>query len=158
MADDLLSVLNTPAAHIQPIGELGERLAVDTLVREGYRIVLTNFKVPIGRNTKGVAVTGEIDVIALDGDTLCFVEVKTRRSDEFTPIITAVDSRKQRQIIRTAKVYRRLFHLSEMKYRYDVVTVLMPTDADPTVELVKGFWSETKFKKKRWGDPAYKEF
>ena len=158
MADDILSVLKTPAARTQPIGELGEKLAVDVLVREGYRIVLTNFKVPIGRNTKGVAVTGEIDIIALDGDTLCFVEVKTRRSDEFTPIITAVDSRKQRQIIRTAKVYRRLFHISEMKYRYDVVTVLLPRNAGPTVELVKGFWSESKFKKKRWGDPAYKEF
>jgi putative endonuclease len=158
VADDVLSVLSVPAVQVQPIGELGEKLAVDVLVREGYRIVLTNFKVPIGRNTKGVAVTGEIDVIALDVDTLCFIEVKTRRSDEFTPIITAVDGRKQRQIIRTAKVYRRLFHISEMKYRYDVVTVLMPANAEPAVELVKGFWSESKFKKKRWGDPAYKEF
>jgi putative endonuclease len=158
VADDVLSVLNIPASDRRPIGELGEKLAVDVLVRDGYRIVLTNFKVPIGRNTKGVAVTGEIDVIALDAETLCFVEVKTRRSDEFTPIITAVDSRKQRQIIRTAKVYRRLFHISEMKYRYDVITVLMPKHAEPTAELIKGFWSEDKFKKKRWGDPAYKEF
>ena len=158
MTDHVLSVLSVPARELRPIGELGETLAVDLLQREGYRIVLTNFKVPIGRNTKGVAVTGEIDVIALDGERLCFVEVKTRRSDEFTPIITAVDSRKQRQIIRTAKVYRRLFRIGEMKYRYDVITVLMPKGAEPTVELVKGFWSEDKFKKKRWGDPAYQEF
>ncbi len=158
MANDLLSVLKVEAGDARPIGELGEKLAVELLEHEGFRVVLTNFKVPIGRNTKGVAVTGEIDVIALEGDTLCFVEVKTRRSDAFTPIITAVDSRKQRQIIRTAKVYRRLFHITEMKYRYDVITVLMPKHAEPTAELVKGFWSESKFKKKRWGDPAYKEF
>jgi len=140
------------------LGTLGEALAVEALIKAGSRIVLTNFMVPIGRNTKGVAVTGEIDVIALDDDVLCFIEVKTRRSDDFTPIITAVDARKQRQIIRTAKVYRRLFNIYDMKYRYDAVTVLFPKNADPTVEIVRGYWTEDKFRKKRWSDPAYKEF
>ena len=155
---DLVSIVEPVQAAYPPLGEQGEGLAVEFLLREGYRIVITNFKVPIGRNTKGVAVTGEIDIIALDGEILCFVEVKTRRSDEFTPVISAVDNRKQRQIIRTAKVYRRLFNISDMKYRYDVVTVLMPKDSDPTVELTRGYWTETKFQKKRWGDPAYQEF
>src|SRR5258708_40341413 len=104
------------------LGEKGEALTAVYLVKNGYRLVVANFKVPVGRNSKGVQVTGEIDIIALDGETLCFIEVKTRRSDEFTPVITNVDTRKQRQITRTAKVYRRIFGVLGMDYRFDVIT------------------------------------
>ena len=137
---------------------MGERLAARHLVDNGYRLVVSNFKVPVGRNSKGVQVTGEIDLIALDVETLCFVEVKTRRSDEFMPIITNVDLRKQRQIIRTAKVYRRVFNVYEMPHRFDVVTVLMPMHSEPTIELAKGFWNESKFQKIRWERETWKEF
>lgn len=154
MADRILSISKPNATTLPPLGERGENLAADFLKNEGYRIVMSNFKVPIGRNTKGVAVTGEIDIIALDGETLCFIEVKTRRSDEFTPVITNVDNRKQRQIIRTAKVYRRIFDIRDIKYRYDVVTVLFPKHADPTIGLSKDYWTEGKFKKKAWSDAA----
>src|SRR5258706_8208938 len=99
-------------------GDHGETLAARFLERKGYRLVVANFKVPVGRNSRGVQVTGEIDLIALDGDTLCFIEVKARHSDDFAPVITAVDRRKQRQIIRTARVYRRIFGGDEIKYRY----------------------------------------
>src|SRR5688572_15973137 len=92
-----------PGELTSRLGRKGEALASEYLVRQGYRLVIANFKAPVGRNTKGVQVTGEIDIIALDGETLCFVEVKTRRSDEFTPVIANVDARKQRQIIRSAK-------------------------------------------------------
>ena len=155
--DDRLSIVETTQVTTPPLGERGEKLALQFLEENGFRVVLTNFKVPIGRNTKGVAVTGEIDIIALEGETLCFVEVKTRRSDEFTPVITAVNNRKQRQIIRTAKVYRRLFNIREMKYRYDVVTVLVPHHSAPRIELTRSFWTEAKFQKKRWGGPAYED-
>ena len=137
---------------------MGERLAARHLVDNGYRLVVSNFKVPVGRNSKGVQVTGEIDLIALDVETLCFVEVKTRRSDEFMPIITNVDLRKQRQIIRTAKVYRRVFNVYEMPHRFDVVTVLVPMHSEPTIELAKGFWNESKFQKNRWERDTWKEF
>lgn len=140
------------------LGERGEALAVDYLKKHGFRIVVTNFKVPVGRNSKGASVTGEIDIIALDGDTLCFVEVKTRRSNEFTPVITAVDLQKQRQITRTAKVYRRMFGIRGVEYRYDVVTVLKPKYAEPTIELTKGFWTEIKFRKQSWNDNAWYDF
>src|SRR5438309_3080593 len=109
--DEILSITELHPQTLPSLGERGERIAADFLMTSGYRLVVSNFKVPVGRNTKGVQVTGEIDLIALDGDTLCFVEVKTRRSDEFTPVTTNVDLRKQRQIIRTAKVYRRLFNV-----------------------------------------------
>ena len=141
------------ASGTSSLGALGERLAVAHLIKKGYRIVVTNFKVPVGRNSKGVAVTGEIDIIGLDGETLCFVEVKTRRSEAFTPVITAVDHRKQRQITRTSKIYRRIFNLMEMPCRFDVVTVLKPKYGDAaTIELTKDFWTETRFRKRTWRD------
>lgn len=160
MSDSLSIISNETAAKRATIslGELGEQMAADFLVHNGYRIVVTNFKVPVGRNSKGVQVTGEIDIIALDNETLVFVEVKTRRSDEFTALTANVDARKQRQIIRTAKVYRKIFNIREVPFRYDVVTVLMPEHADPTIELIKGFWSEGKFRKRTWNNDAWHEF
>jgi putative endonuclease len=159
---ELLSIIgdakNVRSDARASLGIRGEALAAEFLKDQGYRLVLANFKVPIGRNSRGVQVTGEIDLVALDDDTLCFVEVKTRRSDEFTPVITNVDLRKQRQIIRTAKIYRRTFGVWERPYRYDVVTVLMPKHSDHVIELVKGFWNEGKFRKKNWVSPGWSDF
>jgi putative endonuclease len=155
--DEILSINKLRDRSRPSLGERGERMAAEFLVANGYRLVCSNFKVPVGRNSKGVQVTGEIDLVALDGETLCFVEVKTRRSDEFTPVITNVDPRKQRQIIRTAKVYRRIFNVYEMAHRYDVVTVLMPKYAEAAIELAKDFWNESKFQKTRWEREPWQE-
>lgn len=147
-----------PTSATSSLGELGERLALNHLINHGYRIVMTNFKVPVGRNTKGVAVTGEIDIVALDGDTVCFVEVKTRRSEEFTPVITAVDRRKQRQITRTSRAYRRVFNIMDVPVRFDVITVLVPKHAEPEIKLIKSVWTENAFVKKRWSYESWNEF
>jgi len=157
---DILTIIANEKATDRPmiaLGETGEALAADHLIKNGYRLVVSNFKVPVGRNTKGVQVTGEIDIIALDGETLCFIEVKTRRSDEFTPVITNVDKRKQRQITRTAKIYRRIFSVYEMEYRFDVVTVLMPRHVEPEIELIKGFWNEDAFRKRTWNHQTWSD-
>jgi putative endonuclease len=140
------------------LGMRGEALAAEYLKDQGYRLVLANFMVPVGRNSRGVQVTGEIDIIGLDADTLCFIEVKTRRSDEYTPVITNVDLRKQRQIIRTAKIYRRTFGVWEVPHRYDVVTILLPKHSEPVIELTKGFWNEGKFRKRKWAYEGWHEF
>ena len=145
---------NTSTRSTRPLGEKGERLAAAFLEREGYRIVMSNFTAPVGRNSRGVQVTGEIDLIALDGETLCFIEVKTRRSEEIAGPLANVNLRKQRQIARTAKVYRRIFGLQEMPYRFDVVSVLMEKGLAPRLELYRGFWSEAKFKKRKWNLPT----
>jgi len=137
---DLQSQSGTPG--VAKLGERGERLAADFLTAQDYRIVFTNFKVPIGRNSKGVARSGEIDIIALDGEALCFIEVKTRRSEDFTPAITSVDLRKRIQITRTARMYRAIFNITDTASRFDVVSVLMPKHADVSIDLKKGFWSE----------------
>jgi len=162
MSSELLTIIqeNNGAAPSSTslLGTRGETLAAGFLAANGYRLVVSNFKVPVGRNSKGVQVTGEIDLIALDGDTLCFIEVKTRRSDEFVPVIANVDIRKQRQITRATKVYRRIFDVWEMPYRFDVVTILMPKHADPEIELAKGFWTEAKFHKRSWNNETWQDF
>ncbi len=134
------------------LGQAGEELAARFLEKNGYRIVLANFKVPVGRNNRGVSVSGEIDLIALDADILCFVEVKTRSSDDFASPLAAVDIRKQRQITRTAKMYRKVFGLHDIKYRFDVVSIVLNDEAKPKIEIFKAFWNEDKFHKKFWMD------
>lgn len=143
---------HSPRPNTSFVGEFGERLAAAFLENRGFRLVLSNFKVPVGRNNKGVSVSGEIDLIALDGDTICFVEVKTRSSDEFASPLAAVDLRKQRQITRTARVYRKIFNLRSARFRYDVVSIVLTDGKEPLVELFKNFWKEDKFRKKSWNE------
>lgn len=143
------------AASTSSVGRTGEEAAALFLVKSGYRLVLTNFTVPIGRNTRGAQVTGEIDIIALDEDVLCFVEVKTRTSDEFALPLAAVDLRKQRQITRAARVYRKIFHLENQKFRYDAVSVVLNGKKAPKIEIFKKFWTEDKFRKKNWRENIY---
>jgi len=139
------------------LGRRGEALAIEHLERAGYRIVAANFTVPIGRNTRDVLINAEIDVVAYDGATLCFVEVKTRGSDEFAPPQANVDLRKRRQIARAARGYRRLLGLTGAPYRYDVVTVLLPaeTERGSRVELLKNFWTDEKLRKRTWDDSRW---
>jgi putative endonuclease len=134
------------------IGDAGEKLAAGYLIKNGYRLVMANFKIPIGRNSRGVSVTGEIDLIAIEDDVLCFVEVKTRSSDEFASPVAAVNLRKQRQITRTARMYRKTYRLEKIKFRYDVISIILKNGAKPQIEIFKNFWHESKFRKKTWLD------
>lgn len=144
-----LAASNQLAPHFE-LGRRGEALAIEHLERSGYRIVAANFSLPIGRNTRGVIVNAEIDVVAYDGATLCFIEVKTRASDEFAPPQANVDLRKRRQIARAARGYRRMFGLGDAPYRYDVVAIVSPKqiDAAPRIELLKNFWTDEKLRKR----------
>ncbi len=144
---------NKLAPHCE-LGRLGETLAIEHLERSGYRIVAANFSLPIGRNTRDVIVKAEIDVVAYDGPMLCFVEVKTRGTDEFAPPQVNVDLRKRRQIARAARGYRRVFGLADAPYRYDVVTVISSSakqiDSEPRIELLKNFWTDEKLRPRNW--------
>jgi len=136
------------------LGEYGERLVAEYLKRQGYRIVATNFITPIGHSRTGRQITGEIDIVAYDESvrpfTLAFIEVKTRSSDEIAAPETAVDIRKQRQIIRAARVYRRITEVSEEPYRYDVASVVIKPGAKPAVTLRRGYFSEQRFGQSGW--------
>ena len=134
------------------IGEFGEREAIRFLRKNNFRIIAANFRVPVGRNRRGVLITGEIDIVALEKNTVCFIEVKTRTSADFASPESAVNLRKQRQITRTARVYRKTFNLQRTKFRYDVVSVILNETKAPQIKLYRNFWQEDKFKKKFWAD------
>jgi len=138
------------------LGAHGEALAIEHLEHLCYRIVAANFTVPIGRNTRDVIVKAEIDLVAYDGSTLCFIEVKTRASDQLAAPQANVDLRKRRQIARAARGYRRMFGLLGSPFRYDVVTVVgKPEDAQPRIALLKGFWTDEQLRKKNWREPYW---
>ena len=137
------------------LGRRGEALAAAYLQQAGYRIVASNFSVPVGRNRVGVVINVEIDIVAYEESTLCFVEVKTRSSDWFADPSVNVDVRKQRQITRAARAYRRIFGLAGADYRYDVVSIVLPSASNleasaPQIDLARSFWTEEKFRKRRW--------
>ena len=134
------------------LGDLGESYAAAYLSQLGYRLVASNFNLPVGRNLRGAVVTAEIDLVAYDGDTLCFIEVKTRASDWFAPPQVNVDLRKRRQISRAARAYRQMLGIEDQTYRYDVVTVI-PNERDPStpeIELLRNFWTDESLRKRRW--------
>jgi len=146
---------STRGQHFE-LGARGEALALEHLERVGYRIVAANFSLPIGRNLRDAIVNAEIDIVAYEGPTLCFIEVKTRASDQFASPQTNVDLRKQRQIARAARGYRKMFGLMNAPYRYDVVAVLAkPDDNVARIELLKGFWTDEKLRKRNWHEPYW---
>jgi putative endonuclease len=153
----------TPAKIVPHLllGQRGERLAAEHLEQLGYALVASNFTLPVGRNLRGALVQAEIDLIAYEGATLCFIEVKTRASDWFAAPEANVDLRKQRQISRAARAYRRMFDLINASYRYDVVSVILPPAGEhgtapvrPRLEVLRNFWTDEKFSKRRWATGA----
>ena len=143
------------AKHFE-LGARGEALAIQHLEQKGYQIVAANFSLPIGRNTRDVIVNAEIDVVAYDSATLCFIEVKTRASDEIAKPEANVDRRKRRQIARAARGYRRMFGLMDSPFRYDVVSVVgEPDDTRPRIELHKAFWTDDQLRRKSWREPFW---
>ena len=144
--------------HLE-LGRRGEELAAAYLLQLGYRIVAANFSVPVGRNRSGAVINVEIDLVTYDDRTLCFIEVKSRASNWFAPPQANVDRRKQRQIARAARVYRRMFDLAGEPYRYDVVTVVLPAAEDDAAEfeiqLLRNYWTEDQLKKRVWSGTYY---
>jgi len=95
------------------LGRRGERAAERHLRRNGYRIVARNFR----------AAGAEIDLVAMDGEILVFVEVKTRRSRAAGAPEEAVDERKQTRMRRAAEVFARRYRADEIEMRFDIIAV-----------------------------------
>jgi putative endonuclease len=123
------------------LGKLGEQYAAAYLEQLGYRLVAANFTLPVGRNLRGAVINAEIDLIAYDQNTLCFIEVKTRTSDWFAPPQANVDLRKRRQIARAARAYRKLMDLDNSRFRFDVVTVLLSDPLSPQIDLIRNYFA-----------------
>lgn len=99
-----------------PLGQRGERAAARFLRRRGYHVVARGERDRIG----------ELDLVAVDGRTVVFVEVKTRRSHDAGHPAEAVDEAKQRQLTRLALAYLKRHGLLEYASRFDVVAVTWP--------------------------------
>lgn len=96
------------------LGKIGEDLAVEYLINKGYHILERNWR--SGHK--------EIDIIALDGDTLVAVEVKTRKTDSFGEPEIAVGVEKQRMMIYAIEAYVRYRNL-DFEIRFDVISILI---------------------------------
>ncbi len=98
--------------NTKKIGDYGEDYAAKYLSKNGYRLVKRNYK------TKFC----EIDIIAYDGDCLCFVEVKTRNREDYGLACEAVDYRKRQKIIKGALFYTSVNNINA-PIRFDVIEV-----------------------------------
>ena len=103
------------ALHRTNVGKLGEDIASSFLKRKGYRIISRNFK----------ARYGEIDIIALDQDTIVFVEVKTRIGTHFGTPEEAITPRKLREITKTAEYYTFRTKQSDKALRIDAIGIIL---------------------------------
>jgi putative endonuclease len=104
-------------AHGQADGRRGEDLAHRFLQARGFRIVARNYRTPSGR--------GEIDLVAWDGATLVFVEVKARQSEAHRAPERAVDRDKRLALIGAARHYARRAKVDWGGVRFDVVSVVL---------------------------------
>ena len=139
-------------AHLET-GSQGETEAYLFLRGSGYRIVATNFRAPQNR--------GEIDLIAWDGEVLCFIEVKTRAGEGMLPPEAAVDAAKRSHIRSVARAYlRRLPGQQCPACRFDVVSVIYGEgDGKPALRLSKGafHWRSRGFERAEYIQPPRRE-
>jgi putative endonuclease len=102
-------------AHLEH-GRLGERAAKRHLKKLGLKFLMANF---------AVAGRGEIDLIFREEDCLVFVEVKTRSSEDWARPSAAVDKDKRARLVKMSLNYRRRLPNPYVKYRYDIIEVLL---------------------------------
>lgn len=110
--------MNQPGGTKIGVGKYGEELAVRHLEDAGYRILERNYR----------CLLGEIDIIARDGESLVFVEVKSRRGDGFGEPQEAVGPKKQEKISKIAQYYLKEKGLRSVRARFDVVAVRILPD------------------------------
>ena len=123
----------------QAVGHRGEDLAHRSLQRKGFVIVARNYRLPSS--------DGEADVIAWDGDTLVFVEVKSRESADYGPPDRAIVPEKLNHMVRVARAYARKTDTPWDRIRFDVISVLLINP--PAIE---------HFRDIRTSHPRYSEF
>jgi putative endonuclease len=109
---------SNPTARLE-LGERGEDAAAKFLRRHGYKILVRRFK----------SRAGELDIVARQKDWLVFIEVKTRKTEQFGGPSEAVNREKQRHMSRVALDYLRLLDNPRIKFRFDIVEVLLRKDA-----------------------------
>ncbi len=109
------------------MGRLGERIACRHLIGLGFDVLARRCR----------ARSGEIDLVAFEGDLLVFVEVKTRASREYGDPSEVVDWEKRQKFRRAAEEFVAHHDLGQYSYRFDIVSVLAPGTADQEVALYR---------------------
>ena len=114
------------------LGDRGEDAAANFLKRQGFHILARGLDSPLG----------ELDIVAVDGRTVVFVEVKTRRSDDSGRASEAIDQRKEQRMTQAALAYLKSNRLLNYSARFDVVAIMWPDDArKPAIEHFKNAFS-----------------
>ncbi|WDV47681.1 YraN family protein [Clostridiaceae bacterium M8S5] len=110
-------------------GQKGEDIAIKYLKKLKYKILERNY----------AKKTGEIDIIAKDKEIVVFIEVKARKSDNYGNPSDAVNTAKQKNIIKTALLYQSINKLNNTQFRFDIVEVFMHKK-DKINHLINAFW------------------
>lgn len=120
----------SPAAAHLTTGLRGEDAAYFYLRRLGYIVVARRWRSP--------KLQGDVDLVGWDGETLCFIEVKTRTSRDFQPAEAAVDPNKRTMLSRMAKEYlRHIDNFERISIRFDVMSVYF-SQSKPEFEIFRG--------------------
>jgi len=115
-------------------GTIGEEAAVEYLAKNGYKVLCRNFRA--GR-------IGEIDIIGMDKETLCFIEVKTRSGSMFGTPAQALSHKKQANIIRLARIYMQNKRYMDTPVRFDVMELIMDRNGTiRDIRLIKNAFQE----------------
>jgi putative endonuclease len=117
------------AAHLAT-GRRGETAAYFHLRRQGYVVV--------ARGWRSSRHPGDIDLIAWDGEALCFIEVKTRTTREVAPAEAAVDADKRRTLRRLARSYLRQLPQQDAAVRFDILSIYFDKEKAAEFELFRG--------------------
>lgn len=115
------------------LGQRGEQEAERFLLSQRYSILVKNYRSPLG----------EIDLIALDHQTVVFVEVRTHTGDAFGDPLASVNMRKQRQITKTALYYLMRNGLNDCEARFDVIGIRWEAGA-ARLTHIKGAFEVTR--------------
>lgn len=108
------------------LGKLGEELALKKVKSLGYKCITRNYRCALG----------EIDLIAKDGDTLVFIETKTRKGKSLGYAKEAINDRKKRQLSKVALLYMKANNCCDIRSRFDVVAINLIGDKEQ-IEVVR---------------------
>lgn len=115
------------------LGHSGERIAEDFLRKKGYKVLLKNYRSPLG----------EIDLICLDHLTYVFIEVKTSSSLDFGIPALRVNAKKQRQVVQAALSFLKQRGKFHCDCRFDVVSILITKGQVPEIEHIENAFEAT---------------
>lgn len=110
------SLIKSDEKNKREYGSLGETIATNYLIKNNFKILKQNYR---------YRRLGEIDIIALENECVCFIEVKTRTSTLFGTPAEAVNYKKQNRIKRLAQIFLKESNLSDKPLRFDILEIIM---------------------------------